>query len=226
MSNAPRGDSRRPIRMPIDSGWPWLEAQVEAPVGREPGHPVGPAPATRPGRRSLVGVGLMGVVAISTAIGCSGNPGKDVPQLIEDLQQTDSGVRYTAVKTLGDRGAEAKEAVPAMIAMLKDSDSSVRIGTAYALAKVGPAAAAAVPALTAALDDRHKDVRQAAAYSLPALGPSAATASRTLQKLAAQDADPSVRKEAATALVKIETVLKYRHATDGHTAAQAPAGRP
>jgi HEAT repeat protein len=179
-----------------------------------------------PGRRSITGVWLIGAAAISAAIGCSRDPGKDVPQLIEDLRQTDSAARYTAVKTLGDRGPGAKDAVPAMIAMLKDSDSAVRIGTAYALAKVGSAAAAAVPALTAALDDRHKDVRQAAAYSLPALGPDAATASPMLQKLAAQDADPSVRKEAAKSLVKIQTVLKYRHATDGHTAAQAPAGRP
>jgi hypothetical protein len=177
-------------------------------------------------RRSTIGVWLVGAVMIAAATGCSGNAGKDVPQLVEDLQQADAGARYTAVKSLGNRGADAKEAVPAMIAMLKDSDSAVRIGAAYALAKVGPAAAAAVPALTAALDARHKDVRQAAAYSLPALGPDAAAARRALQKLAAQDADPSVRKEAATALVKIETVLKYRHATDGHTAAQAPAGRP
>lgn len=174
----------------------------------------------------MVGVLLIGAAAISAATGCSGNAGKDVPQLVEDLRQADAGARYTAVKSLGNRGPDAKEAVPAMIAMLNDSDSAVRIGAAYALAKVGPAAAAAVPALTAALDDRHKDVRQAAAYSLPALGPDAAAARWALQKLAAQDADPGVRKEAAKALVKIEIVLKYRHATDGHTAAQAPAGRP
>jgi HEAT repeat protein len=178
------------------------------------------------GRRSVASVWLVGALVLSAAAGCGSNASKDVPQLVEDLQQADAGARYTAVKSLGNRGADAKEAVPAMIALLKDSDSAVRLGAAYALGKVGPAAAAAVPALIAALDDPKKDVRFAAAYSLPALGPDAAAAWKALQKSAAQDVDPSVRKEAAKSLAKIETVFKYRHATDGRPTAQAQGGRP
>jgi HEAT repeat protein len=194
-------------------------------INAPPGHSQLPVNRLR-GRRSAAGVWLVSAIVLSAAAGCGSNTGKDVPQLVEDLRETDAGARYTAVKSLGNRAADAKEAVPAMIAMLKDSDSSVRVGAAYALGKVGPAASSAVPALIAALDDRHKDVRQAAAYSLPALGPDAAAAWKALQKVAAQDLDPSVRNEAAKSLAKIEMVDKYRHATDGRTTAQAQGGRP
>src|SRR5438128_931565 len=68
------------------------------------------------GRGSAAGLWLVGALVLSAAAGCSSNADKDVPQLVEDSQQADAAARYTAVKSLGNRGAEAKEAVPAIIA--------------------------------------------------------------------------------------------------------------
>jgi HEAT repeat protein len=178
------------------------------------------------GRRFALTASLTVVLAMSAASGCSRQKADDVPQLVETLKDTDSDARYQAVKTLGNRGAEAREAVPAMIALLKDPHTSVRVVTAYALGKIGPAAASAVPALTAALDDPNKEVRQAAAYSLPALGPDATTAWKALQKTAARDVDPSVRKEAAKSMAKIQTVYRFRQAADARKVGQTAEGRP
>jgi HEAT repeat protein len=105
--------------------------------------------------------------------------------------------------------------------MLKDADPNVRMAAAYALGKLGHAAAAAVPALVTALDDPKKDVRYAAAYSLPALGPEATSAWTALQKTAARDQDPTVRKEATKALNKIQIAYKYRRAAGSQATAQA-----
>lgn len=185
-----------------------------------------PAFSTRfraPARGS--GLGIAAMLALSAVAGCSGNQGKDVPQLVEDLHQSDPDSRYTAVKSLGGKGTEAKDAVPAMIAMLKDADPNVRMATAYALGKLGHAAASAVPALISALDDSNKNVRYAAVYSLPALGPDATAAWSALQKIAAHDKDPSVRKEATRSLAKIQIAYKYRRAADSPATAQASAGK-
>jgi HEAT repeat protein len=172
-------------------------------------------------RSAALAVGIAAAVVLPTSAGCSGNQGKDVPQLVEDLHQSNPDTRYTAVKSLGGKGAEAKDAVPSMIAMLKDADPNVRMAAAYALGKLGHAAAAAVPALITALDDPKKDVRYAAVYCLPSLGPEATSAWTALQKTAAQDQDPTVRKEATKSLNKIQIAFKYRRAADSHATAQA-----
>ncbi len=173
-----------------------------------------------PGRSPFV-LRLAAALALSAIAGCSGNQGKDVPQLVEDLHQSNSDARYTAVKSLGAKGAEAQDAVPEMIASLKDKDPNVRMAAAYALGKLGHTAAPAVPALITALGDPKKDVRYAAVYALPALGPDATRAWNALQKTAAQDQDPSVRKEATNSLTKIQIAYKYRGASDSHATAPA-----
>ncbi len=180
-------------------------------------------PSSLLGRRCGMIASLIVGAASLSACGCSSQPPDDLPKLIEELKDNNSDTRYQALKMLGNRGAEAREAVPPMIGLLKDPHSSVRVGTAYALAKIGPAAASAVPALTAALDDPDKEVRRGAAYALPALGPDATTAWKKLQTLAARDVDPSVRKEAAKSMTKIQTVYRYRQAADAHKVGQAPA---
>jgi HEAT repeat protein len=176
-------------------------------------------------RRSALTVGLAAALALPAIAGCLDNRGKDLPQLVEDLSQSDPDARYTAVKSLGGMGADAKDAVPAMIARLKDTDPNVRLAAAYALGKLGHTAAPAVPALIAALDDPKQDVRYAAVYSLPALGPDATRAWTALQKVANQDKDASVRKEATKSLTKIQIAYKYRRAVDGHTTAQASGAK-
>lgn len=176
--------------------------------------------------RSKFAAWFIGAIVMSATIGCSRHQPKDITQLVEDLGQEDADARYEAVKSLGNRGAEAQPAVPALIGMLKDPHTSVCVGAEYALAKIGPGAASAVPALSAALDDSRKEVRVGAAYALPELGPDAAAARQSLQKLAARDVDPSVRKQAAKSLTKIEMVVRYRQAADARKAGQTPAGRP
>jgi HEAT repeat protein len=89
-----------------------------------------------------------------------------VETMIEDLNDPNPGVRYTAVETLGDYGRKAESAVPGLIKALKDEDKNVRMRAAYSLAEILPAGQTAIPALKEALKDKEELVRKAAAYSL------------------------------------------------------------
>ena len=91
---------------------------------------------------------------------------QQVERLIRELQDSDSDIRSIAAVTLGEIGAEAKDAVPALIQVLQDQDTEgfVRANAARALGEIGSGAVDAIPALKQALQDR--EVRGDAARAL------------------------------------------------------------
>jgi len=104
-----------------------------------------------------------------------------VSELIEALKDGDTSRRVTAICSLAELGANAKEAVPAMIDVLEDGDWVVRIAAITALGDIGEAAAEAVPALIDSLE--REDVCVSAAIALGRIGPAAGDAIEPLCKL-------------------------------------------
>jgi len=111
---------------------------------------------------------LMVICLIVLLAGCGKKDQTDysVPGLIGQLKDKDPDMRYSAARSLGRYGAEAKPAIPALVEALKDESPMVRMGAAYGLGDIGPDAKDAVPALKQALKDRDKKVIEAAAYAL------------------------------------------------------------
>jgi HEAT repeat protein len=93
-----------------------------------------------------------------------------VPALIDLLKQGNPKARQQASISLGDIGAEAREAVPALKELLleKQTENFVPHHYAQMLAKIG--GKEAVAALEAGFKDKRPEVRQAAAQSLQQLG--------------------------------------------------------
>jgi HEAT repeat protein len=60
-------------------------------------------------------LGLIGVVLCATL-----TPAAEVGDLVKQLKSGDNDTRRAAAKTLGEGGAQSKEAVPALIDALKD----------------------------------------------------------------------------------------------------------
>jgi hypothetical protein len=72
-----------------------------------------------------------------------------VVYLLEDLADSDPGIRKEAAEALEQLGAKAKDAVPALVKALKDRDEGVREAVVMALLAIDPdnkALAAAAPA--------------------------------------------------------------------------------
>jgi HEAT repeat protein len=67
------------------------------------------------------------------------------------VRDSDASVRYAAIASLGEIGAEASPCVPSLIEALKDPDEANRNAAVRALGRIGPNAVAALPALIAAL---------------------------------------------------------------------------
>jgi HEAT repeat protein len=121
-----------------------------------------------------------------------------VSQLVKQLKDTDAEMRRSAAKSLGEMGADAKEAVPDLMKSLKDGDMFVRRFSAQALAGIGPDAKDAIPALKDALGDKRKEVAEAAAGALAKLGPNGVS---TLSDLAKdKKKDTVLRQKAVEAL--------------------------
>ncbi len=94
---------------------------------------------------------------------------KTVPELIEDLKNSDPIVRSLALDALYFLGEQAKEAVPAIIEVLKkDSVPYLRMQAAAALGMIGDKAA--IPALIEALKDYAGRTSEAALWALKKLG--------------------------------------------------------
>lgn len=126
-----------------------------------------------------------------------------VPALVEQLKSPEDRRRFTAAEALGRIGSPARSAVPALIESLRDDDGRVRSSAAQALGRIGPEAQAAVPALEALLKgDADPHSRALAARALGQIGPASRSAVGTLNA-AANDPDPSVRREVAKALPRI-----------------------
>lgn len=185
----------------------------------------------RDARDAVAGLFLV-IMLLAAFGGCHKNEDAvDMQELMTGLHDADPGLRYSAVKQLGNAGKGAADAVPALIAALNDPDPGVRIGVTYALAKIGPAASLAVQPLAVALRDKDPEVRAGAAYALPCLGPAAASAMPALTA-AAHYRNPAVRtqadlrkeadarKEAEEAIRKIQSTLRFKDA------AARPAAEP
>jgi hypothetical protein len=113
---------------------------------------------------------FLGLVLL--AFGCARK--KSTEYWIYELKGDNVPRRLKAVKTLGDRGADASTAIPALADALQDPDAYVRRDAARALGKFGREARAAVPSLTKALEDTEPSVRKAAAQALHDIDPEAA----------------------------------------------------
>jgi HEAT repeat protein len=138
-------------------------------------------------------LGAIGIVLCATTAN-----GGDLGELVKQLKDGDNETRRAAAKSLGEGGAESKQAVPALIYALKDRDMFVRRFSAQALGAIGPDARSAAPALTAALNDPRKEVQESAAHALGRLGPSGV---ETLVALVRDDGtDTLTRRQAIDSL--------------------------
>ena len=109
---------------------------------------------------------IIAIIRVAWGRGKGDKPDYSVTGLVAQLKDKDPNMRYSAARSLGQYGAEAKPAVPALVEALKDENAMVRSGAAYALGDIGPDATDAVPALNQAANDPSKDVRDAVAYAL------------------------------------------------------------
>ncbi len=139
---------------------------------------------------------LVGIVLCATAA-----RGADVGELIKQLADGDNETRRAAARSLGEGGAESKDAVQALIRALQDHDMFVRRFSAQALGDIGPDARSAVSALTAALNDSHREVQSAAAHALGKLGSSGVAA--LIDILRDDERDARMRRQAIDSLTKL-----------------------
>uniref|UniRef100_UPI0039C74D19 HEAT repeat domain-containing protein n=1 Tax=Scytonema sp. PCC 10023 TaxID=1680591 RepID=UPI0039C74D19 len=118
------------------------------------------------------------------------------PKLVELLKDSDTSVRYAAVKALGQM--QAKEYAPKVVELLKDSNSDVRNTAANALGQMQ--AKEYAPKLVELLKGSDLSVRYAAAEALGQM-----QAKEYAPKLAEllKDSDLTVRYAAAEALPKL-----------------------
>ena len=162
---------------------------------------------TRPATKALFGLSLVSSAGALTGGGRSSDQGmpvteRDVPVLIEKLQDEDPQVRGEAAVALGWIGPTAKEAVPALVKALQDENPQVRKDAAVALGWIGPTATEAVPGLIAALQDEMAAVRFTAARVLGDMGTASQGAVLDLRKLL-EDEDPDVRRQASLSIQQI-----------------------
>lgn len=111
-------------------------------------------------------------------------PPESLTALIAKLKDSQAAVRASAARSLGSRGAQAKEAAPALIAMLGDRETWVRGIAAEALGQIGPSATEAIPQLIALLKNQPASGIQNTTllYALGQMGPAAEAAIPDLAK--------------------------------------------
>jgi HEAT repeat protein len=123
--------------------------------------------------------------------------------LVPALGDADRDVRVSAVESLGELGAAAKEAVPDLVkVLLQDKDWFVRFAAAEALGKIQ---AEAAPALSQVLEDGSGNAAFLALMALREIGPEAGEAIPSLIGLL-EGADPLLRTKAAETFAFIEPV--------------------
>jgi HEAT repeat protein len=93
-----------------------------------------------------------------------------VPSLMDLLKSGNAGARHQAATSIGDIGAEAKDAIPLLknLFLSKDAKNQDHLHFAQMIAKVG--GKEGVAALEAGFKDERPEVRQAAAQSLQTIG--------------------------------------------------------
>ncbi len=126
----------------------------------------------------------------------------DVAKLIKDLENPDINVRAKALNELARKGPAAAEAVPALSKLMLLGDDETQWQTARVLATIGSAADAAVPSLVKGLKDKDPLVRGYSVYALGEIG--AQVAVPEMVKLAVEETNRTVRREALEALKKLD----------------------
>jgi HEAT repeat protein len=141
--------------------------------------------------------------------------GKTTDYWIKRLRHKDPLVRRMAAYALSMLGSDAFEAKDALKEALDDSESFVAVWAANALACVDSRSCGkAIATLTAALKDPLHFVRSLAAWHLGRLGQGTPGIEAALPKLRplVDDPDPSVRREAAEALKRLQSRRQSHHA--------------
>ncbi|MBW3597254.1 MAG: HEAT repeat domain-containing protein [Planctomycetes bacterium] len=131
-----------------------------------------------------------------------GKTSKDWSGLLKD---SDPVVRRLAAYALGEIGPDAKEDARELRSALTDPSEFVAVWAAAALARVDPSRPDAVAKLIEATGSKMYFVRSLAAWHLGRLGrehPGVPACLPTVERLL-EDADPSVRTEAALALERL-----------------------
>ncbi|MDO8954943.1 MAG: HEAT repeat domain-containing protein [Gammaproteobacteria bacterium] len=137
-----------------------------------------------------------------------------VNTVISALKDSNSNVRYSFARVLGNIGPKSGEQLPEVIAalrnVLKDSNEDMRHAAAEVLGNIGPKSGEQLPeviaALRGALKDSNEYVRSAAAEALITIGQAAG---KQLPEIIAalrdtlKDSSEYVRRNVAKALVKI-----------------------
>jgi HEAT repeat protein len=117
-----------------------------------------------------------------------------------------AGEFYVSHKAQSVLGSVGRPAVPALIGLLQGPDAEGRRKATWVLRGIGADADEAVPALVAALEDSADlygvSIPRCAMAALAAVGPAAGAAVGRLNSFL-ESADPHIRFEAATALLKI-----------------------
>jgi HEAT repeat protein len=167
-----------------------------------------------PGRNAALACCCAAATLVLFAAGCRHQkPVEDLPKLDEltqQMQSTDKGDRYEAVRRLPRLVATSTEAVPLLIAALADKDEDIRWVATDGLAKSGTASAAAAPKLIELLRDPSPTVRGGAATALSTLGVAGLSGVSTLEAVAASDRDADVRSEAKRAVTKLRQLQHYQ----------------
>jgi HEAT repeat protein len=160
-------------------------------------------------------VGFVAALLMEGTTTAAQKAGKDpsLEELVDRLQDSDSGVRLKALSYIGAMKPYPKEIAPHVIRLLEDPHYHVRAGAANALGNLqnalpdlGRRFPESVPQLIRMLSDRdpedkHQLVRRWAAYALRHLGPASKAAVPELLKIAADKKEmASVRTEAVQAL--------------------------
>ncbi|CAD5978508.1 Putative NACHT family NTPase [Planktothrix rubescens] len=125
-----------------------------------------------------------------------------IDELIQQLSDSNYGVRMNAARALGKLGNASETVIEALLKALSDSDHRVRRNAAGALGQLGNASETVIEALLKALYDSNHFVSGYAAGALGQLGNASETVIEALLK-ALSDSDYGVRGNAAWALGKL-----------------------
>ncbi|MHC4877251.1 MAG: HEAT repeat domain-containing protein [Planctomycetota bacterium] len=126
--------------------------------------------------------------------------------LCEAAEDSDATVREHSVVALGQLGPGNGDALAAVRGALSDETPAIRAAACRALSEFGPAAKEAIADLDVLLTDRSVHVRRAVVESVAQID----LASVPVLRKALDDADPQVRRSAATALSGIGLAVMPR----------------
>lgn len=145
------------------------------------------------------------VAAIKGLYEVGAKPEDSVPALALATRDESNEVRAQAKKVLEKMGDQA---VTGLIKLLGSNDDNLRASSAHAIYLLGPRAQKAGPVLLKALTDESALVRSKAAWALSRIPIDGVDVRAKLEKLAAEDPDEQVRKEAKSALAVSEALRK------------------